>query len=400
MAADLAALVRDPALDDDMASFPPSPVTTIDWNMKSPVVNEVNGHIEATFTKSTGKWSALKFITDPFIRVHGLAPGLNYGQQALEGLKAFRTPNNESIILFRPDLNARRFQHSAEVLSMPPVPEDVFIKACRAAVALNAAYVPPHESGGGLYIRPLIFGSSAHYALTPPDEFKFCVYVIPTGVNDGTKLAKVLVLDDFDRSAPRGSGHAKVGGNYAPVLRWSMKARSEGFDLTLHMDSARHREIDEFSTCAFLGVRHEHNGEPTTLVVPDSPCIINSVTSDTVQNLARSYGWTIDKRPVRYTELASFDEVLAAGTSVSLVPVMSITRQRQRWFEDLPDGDRVRIESGENLDKETVTYLDEGDTNGGDVYQKLFGHLRGLQRGTLDDEFGWRAEVRAEDCSI
>ncbi|KAF3351308.1 Drug resistance protein [Verticillium dahliae VDG2] len=199
-----------------MAAFPPPPTDTIDWANVGFQVREVNGHIESTYSKSTGQWTPLKFVASPFMRIHGMAPALNYGQQAYEGLKAFRGPGDDTIALFRPDRNALRLQHSADVASMPRVPEQTFLDACRAAVALNAAFVPPHATGAAMYVRPQIYGSSAQLGLSPPDEYTFAVFVIPTGVYHGVHPVKALILDEFDRAAPHGTGHAKVGGNYAP----------------------------------------------------------------------------------------------------------------------------------------------------------------------------------------
>jgi branched-chain amino acid aminotransferase len=224
-----------------------------------------------------------------------MAPALNYGQQAYEGLKAFRTPTNE-ITIFRPDRNASRLQLSASFISIPPVPEEIFTEAVHAAVSLNAEFVPPHETGAAMYIRPLIFGSCAQLGLNPPEEYMFCVYVLPVGVYHGVHPVKALILEDFDRSAPDGTGSAKVGGNYAPVLRWSEKAREEGYGITLHLDSKTRTEIDEFSTSGFIGVKKE--GEGVTLVVPDSKCVIDSVTSDSCLGIARSKGWNTEKRSV------------------------------------------------------------------------------------------------------
>lgn len=230
------------------------------------------------------------------MRIHGMSPALNYGQQAYEGLKAFRTPGDASIQIFRPDRNAKRMQHSAAVGSMPPVPEEMFVAACRAAVGLNAEFVPPHDTGAAMYVRPQIYGSSAQLGLTPPEEYTFCVFVVPTGVYHGVHPVKCLILDEFDRAAPMGTGHAKVGGNYAPVLRWTDGARDRGYNITLHLDSAHHDEVDEFSTSGFLGAKVE--GEEVTIVVPDSRAVIDSVTSDSVQNIAKSFGWKVEKRPV------------------------------------------------------------------------------------------------------
>lgn len=362
-----------------MASFPPPPVNTIDWSNVGFKIREVNGHIESTYTKSTGKWTPLRFVADPFMRIHGMAPALNYGQQAYEGLKAFRSPGDASITIFRPDRNAVRMQHSAEVVSMPHVPVDMFLDACRAAVALNAEFVPPHETGAALYIRPQIYGSSAQLGLSPPEEYTFCVFVIPTGVYHGSHPVKALILEEFDRAAPNGTGNAKVGGNYAPVLRWSDKAREEGFGITLHLDSARHEEVDEFSTSGFIGAIK--NGDDVTLVVPDSKCVIDSVTSSSIQDLARSFGWKVEKRPIKYRELKDFHEVMAAGTAAALVPIRSITRRHEE-VEDV------------------VNYIPASQEEAGPICTKLLTTLQSIQLGKLDDPFNWRFTVSEADKNV
>jgi branched-chain amino acid aminotransferase len=229
-----------------------------------------------------------------------MAPGLNYGQQCYEGLKAFRTPDDSSITIFRPDMNARRMQHSASFVSMPEIPVSHFESCVKAAVALNAEFVPPARTGAAMYIRPLLFGSSAQLGLSPPEEYTFVVWVLPVGVYHGIHSVPALILEDFDRAAPHGTGSAKVGGNYAPVLRFSDRARSDGFGITLHLDSRTRTEIDEFSTSAFLGVKKE--GEKTTLVVPDSRNVIESVTADSVCEIAKKvFGWSVEKRAVRFS---------------------------------------------------------------------------------------------------
>lgn len=114
-------------------------------------------------------------MTDPFLRIHAMAPGLNYGQQCYEGLKALRNPDDKSIHIFRPDANAKRMQYSAKFVAMPEVPVEVFEKAVNLAVARNAEFVPPHASGASMYIRPLMFGSSAQLGLNPPEEYTFLV---------------------------------------------------------------------------------------------------------------------------------------------------------------------------------------------------------------------------------
>ena len=329
----------------------------------------VNGHVESRYSVKTKQWSEPEFIRDPFLRIHGLAPGLNYGQQAYEGMKAFRTPDGQ-IAIFRPSQNASRMAHSASFISMPSVPNEHFLRCSRLAVSLNAAYVPPPNTGAAMYIRPLLFGSSAQLGLNPPEEYTFCVYVIPVGVYHGVHPVDALILEDFDRAAPEGTGSAKIGGNYAPVLRWSEKARNEGFGITLHLDSKTRSVIDEFSTSGFLGVKK--TGSAFTLVVPDSKNVIKSVTSDSICEIAKSFGWDVEFRPITYEELPSFAEVMAAGTAAALVPVKSITMRSK---------------------KEKFHYGDGGEEPG-PCCTRLLATLQGIQQGKIKDAFGWLDVVK------
>lgn len=299
-----------------------------------------------------------------------MAPGLNYGQQAFEGIKAFRLPSDSAIAIFRPLENAKRMAHSASFIACPPVPEKLFVECCNLAVALNAEFVPPHATGAAMYIRPLLFGSSAQLGLNPPEEYTFSVFVLPTGVYHGVKPVAAVILEHFDRAAPEGTGSAKIGGNYAPVLKWSEKAKNEGFGITLHLDSKTRTEIDEFSTSGFVGVKQE--SENYSLVVPDSKCVIKSVTSESVCQIARSLGWTVEKRPIKYEELPHFVEVMAAGTAAALVPIKSIT-MRSRG--------------------EKFTYRGESDEPGPAV-TKLLTALKSIQQGKSEDSFGWLEYVR------
>lgn len=224
-----------------------------------------------------------------------------------------------------------------------------------------------------MYVRPLIFGSSAQLGLNPCDGYTFVVFVMPTGVYHGVNPVDALVLEDFDRAAPEGSGSAKLGGNYGPVLRWSEKAKNEGFGLTLHLDSKTRTEIDEFSTSGFIGVKQD--GEQVTIVVPDSKNVIRSMTSESVCQIARDiFGFKIEKRPIPYEELETFTEVIAAGTAVSLAPVKSITMRSR--------GDKFH-------------YVGEKDNQPGPVCLKLLKTLKDIQQGKIKDQFGWTLEIKA-----
>ncbi|KAF8534018.1 branched-chain-amino-acid aminotransferase [Trichophaea hybrida] len=300
-----------------------------------------------------------------------MAPGLNYGQQCYEGLKALRNPDDQSIHIFRPDQNARRMQNSARFVAMPEIPEELFLQCTHLAVAKNAVYVPPSASGASMYIRPLLFGSSAMLGLNPPDEYTFLVFVLPVGVYHGVHTVDALVLEDFDRAAPEGTGSAKVGGNYAPVLIHSEAARKAGYGITLHLDSKTRTYIDEFSTSGFLAIKYgKDESEPTKLIVADSKSVIKSITSNSVQQIARDLGWEVEVRQVNFDECEGFDEVMAAGTAAALVPIKSITRKSTN----------------------TKISYKYGDENPEGV-MKLLKILKGIQSGELEDKHGWRQQV-------
>ncbi|KAF5574856.1 branched-chain amino acid aminotransferase [Fusarium subglutinans] len=221
-----------------------------------------------------------------------------------------------------------------------------------------------------LYIRPFAFGSSEMIGLMPPSEFTFCVFVKPVSAYHGTLAQDALVLLNFDRAAPRGQGHAKVGGNYAPVIKWSEKAKADGFGMTLHLDSKTRTEIDEFSTSGFLGIKVSNDGS-VKVVAPDSPCIIRSITSDCCLQLAKHYGWTIEKRPIKYTELSEFSEVIAVGTAASVVSIRSITNEETQ---------------------ERFRYLDPA-SNQGPFARVLSVALDDIMRCKAADLFGWCHQV-------
>jgi branched-chain amino acid aminotransferase len=123
-----------------------------------------------------------------------------------------------------------------------------------------------------------------------------CIYVIPAGPLHGPRAVDALIVEDIDRAAPLGTGSAKVGGNYGPMLGVVDRAVREGYGLTLHLDSKNHTAIDEFSTSAFVGVRT--NEDQYTIVVSDSGQIVNSVTSDSVCEIAKTFGWRVERRVV------------------------------------------------------------------------------------------------------
>ncbi|KAF2158803.1 hypothetical protein M409DRAFT_30679 [Zasmidium cellare ATCC 36951] len=349
------------------AQFPPPPREDLD--LANPASTPVNGHVQCKYSRKTGEWTKPAFVQDPYLRVHGLAPVFNYGQEVYEGLKAFRDPSG-NINVFRPSFHANRINHSASLLSIPSLPEALFLESVNLAVAENAEFVPSNASNGMLYIRPILFGSSPSIQLSPPDEYTFCVYVTHAAAYHGINPLDALILEDFDRAAPRGTGSGKVGGNYAPVMRWSDAAKKEGFGITLHLDSATRSEVEEFSTAGFVGIRKVEDS--VSVVVPDSKNIVDSVTVNSIMAVAGKLGWGVERRAIKYDELSLFDEILACGTAVTVIPIKTITCKSRN---------------------DKITYVSGDDAKPGLYATILAGLIGDVQKGRVQDEFGWLAKV-------
>ncbi|KAH3976646.1 hypothetical protein HBH98_160060 [Parastagonospora nodorum] len=353
--------------------FPPAALDSVNWNQLGlSVTDAVNGHVESKYTVANGTWSEPTFVASPFMQIHGLSPALNYGQQAYEGLKAHRGPKGD-INLFRLNSHAARMNNSAAYVSIPEIPEEHFMKCVKLAVARNGEWVAPHGSEALLYIRPLVFGSSGHLSLTAPTEYTFAVFTQPGNTYHGVQPLPACVIEGFDRAAPRGTGGAKVGGNYAPVIRHTDKARTQGYHVTLHLDAQTRTCIEEFSTSGFIGIKKL--GDQVVVVVPDSKNIVQSITSDSCLALAESFGWRVEKREIPWSECRFFDEVIAVGTAASLLPIRSLVRH--------------------STDQKFVY----GEKTG-ECTARLSGALRDIMRGNIEDPFGWVDVVKEEDLLL
>ncbi|KAG0092383.1 hypothetical protein BGZ93_009280 [Podila epicladia] len=349
---------------------PPAPTSAIDWDNLGFKWVDTNGHVKYIY--SNGQWDQGEFVKDSYIKMHICAPALNYGQECFEGIKAFRCKDGQ-VRIFRPDANARRMKYSADLACMAPVPEDMFVEACERAVAGNLEFVPPYGSGGALYLRPLLLGTGPEIGLYPAPEFTFLVMVIPVGnfYKSGVKPVDCLVVDNFDRAAPLGTGAAKLGGNYAPVLKHSSAAKEKGYAITLHLDSKTHSNVDEFSTSNFVALTYpspESDNKPV-FIAPESPSILNSVTKQSLVQLAKSFGWKVENQVVPFTDITDnrFEEIAACGTAAVITPVKSIERAG------------VTYQIGTEKTREAI----------GAGFHRLFTEMRGIQNGDIADPYGW-----------
>ena len=218
-----------------------------------------------------GAWEEGFLTEDATVTLNECAGVFQYAQTVFEGLKAYRTEEGR-IVTFRPDLNAQRMADSARRLEMPAFPEEKFIEAVEAVVAANADFVPPYGSGATMYLRPYMFGSNPVIGVKPATEYQFRIFATPVGpyFKGGAKPLTLRVCD-FDRAAPRGTGHIKAGLNYAMSLHAIVDAHNQGYDENMYLDSATRTKVEETGGANFIFVTKDGK-----LVTPKSDTILPS----------------------------------------------------------------------------------------------------------------------------
>ena len=313
-----------------------------------------------------GAWDEGTLSTDDMVTISECACVLQYAQTVFEGMKAYTTEDGR-IVVFRPDLNAERMENSAKRLEMPVFPKDRFVDAIVKLVEANADYVPPYGSGATLYIRPYMFGTNAVIGVKPADEYQFRAFCTPVGpyFKGGAKPITIRV-SDFDRAAPRGTGHIKAGLNYAMSLHAIMDAHRQGFDENMYLDPATRTKVEETGGANFLFVTKDNK-----VVTPKSDSILPSITRRSLVYVAKEYlGLEVEEREVYFDEVKDFAECGLCGTAAVISPVGKI------------------VDHGKEI------CMPSGMTEMGPVTKKLYETLTGIQMGRLEAPEGWIKVIR------
>ena len=308
-----------------------------------------------------GAWEEGGLTTDANVVLNECAGVLQYAQTVFEGLKAYTTEDGH-IVTFRPDLNAKRMVDSAKRLEMPPFPEEKFMEALEQVVAANADYVPPYGSGATLYIRPYLFGTNPVIGVKPADEYQFRIFVTPVGpyFKGGAKPITLRVCD-YDRAAPRGTGHIKAGLNYAMSLYAIVEAHQQGFDENMYLDSATRTKVEETGGANFIFITKDNK-----LVTPKSDTILPSITRRSLVYVAKEYlGMEVEEREILFEEVKDFAECGLCGTVAVISPVGKI------------------VDHGEEI------CFPSGMEEMGPVTKKLYDTLTGIQMGHIEAPEGW-----------
>jgi branched-chain amino acid aminotransferase len=332
-------------------------MNSIDWKNLGFGYSKADFNVRCWYRN--GQWGEIEISNSEEITLHIAATTFHYGQEAFEGLKAFRG-KDDKIRVFRMEENAKRMLRSAQGIMMAEVSIDLFTDAVRKVVKLNESYVPPYDSGASLYIRPLLIGTGPQIGVKAATEYLFMVMVMPVGpyFKEGFKPTDLVIYREYDRAAPLGTGTIKVGGNYAASLVSGERAHKNGFSSVLYLDAKEKKYIDECGPANFFAIKGN------SYITPKSTSILPSITNMSLRQLAKDMGMKIEERQIDVEELAEFDEVGACGTAAVISPIKRVY----------------------DADKD-IEYL--FGTEPGKVSVKLYEKLRGIQYGIEPDPYHW-----------
>ena len=292
----------------------------------------------------------------------------HYAQEVFEGMKAYRTPDG-GIQLFRPYDNARRINDSCDRMCIPQVPEDLFVEAVRTLVQVDAEWVPT-EPDTSLYIRPFIIATDASLGVHASHTYLFCVICCPVGAYyaEGINPVKIYVESEDVRAVKGGTGYTKCGGNYAASIRAGARAEQSGYAQVLWLDGVQRKYIEEVGS---MNVLFKVGGKVITPELTGS--VLPGITRRSCLELLRSWGVPVEERLISAQELfdaaasGALEEAWGSGTAAVISPIGEI------GWEDR----HVQVNGGKI----------------GELTQRLYDTLTGIQWGKLPDPYGWTMKV-------
>lgn len=321
--------------------------------------------VEIDYDADKGGWYSAKVCPRGPISLDPAAAVLHYAQEIFEGLKAYRQ-EDDRIALFRPEANARRFNESADRMAMPHLPEELFLESIRRLLSVDKDWFPTVE-GGSLYLRPFMFASEAFLGVRPAKQYKYLLIASPAGnyFKSGAPAVKIWVSRDYVRAAPGGTGAAKTGGNYAASLVPQAEAIAKGYDQVVFLDAAERKWIEELGGMNLFFVFDDGS----VVTPPLTGTILPGITRNSLIALLREEGLEVREEPYSIDQWRDdansgrLVETMACGTAAVVTPVGTVAG---------PDGE-FTIGSG----------------GPGQLTTKVREKLVGIQRGRVEDTYGW-----------
>lgn len=335
-------------------------IDSVDWE-NLPFGKVFSDHMLVMDYKD-GEWQKAEIMPFGALELHPATSAIHYGQSIFEGMKATKDADG-NVLIFRPDLNAKRFRESCERMCMPIINESTFVELIQKTVDLDRSWVPSKD-GNALYIRPYMFATDDFIGIKPSDTYKFIIFTCPVGAYY-SKPVNVKIEEHYTRAASGGVGRAKTAGNYAASLYPAKLAAEEGFDQLVWTDAKEHKYIEESGT---MNVVFEIDG---VLVTPseDMDTILRGITKRSVVEIAEKWGIPVEERKVTVEEVVKalregrVTDAFGAGTAATIAQIAKIGF-RDELFE-LPDP------------KDRVTS------------NKIGSYLTNLKSGKIEDEFDW-----------
>lgn len=292
----------------------------------------------------------------------------HYAQECFEGLKAYRTPNGD-VQLFRPDKNAERMQSTHRRLCIPEIPVQDFVDAVKALVSLEKDWVPS-EPDTSLYIRPFTIATEPVLGVKASAQYQFIIICSPSGAyyEEGMNPVKIYVEDEYVRATPGGTGYIKCGGNYAASIIAGEKAHKMGYSQVLWLDGVEKKYVEEVGS---MNIMFKIDGEIYTAATVGT--VLPGITRMSCIELLKSWGYKVNEGKLAITDVmdagknGKLEEVFGTGTAAVISPV-----------------------GGLMYENETIEI---NDFKTGELTQKLYDTLTGIQFGKIEDTMGWTLKV-------
>ncbi len=314
-------------------------------------------------------WHDARIVPYAPIQMDPATMVLHYAQETFEGLKAYRDPEG-NVQLFRPEMNAKRMRNSNKRLCMAELPEEEFVEAVETLVKYEQDWIPtaPETS---LYIRPFMFATEPGVGVHPAKKYKFVIILTPVGnyYPEGVAPVKIWIEDEFVRAVKGGTGFTKCGGNYAGSLAAQVKAEEHGYTQVLWLDGQERKYVEEVGSMNIMFLIND-----TVVTAPLEGSVLPGVTRDSMLTILRDWGYKVEERHLSVDELmeagrtGALKEAWGTGTAAVISPVGELCYK----------GEEVLI----------------NDFKTGELTQKLYDTLTGIQWGKLPDKFNWIHKVK------
>ena len=309
-------------------------------------------------------WFNARIIPFGNISLHPASTVLHYGAEIFEGLKAYRT-NDGTVQLFRPMENIKRMNTSAERMCLPLIDEADALEILETFVRHEAKWVP-HSKGTSLYLRPYMFGNDETLGVHTVHRAVFMIIASPSGsyYKEGINPVKIMIEDQDVRTVRGGTGYAKCGGNYAASTRAGERAAQKGYSQVLWLDGVERKYIEEVGA---MNVMFKIDGEIVTPALTGS--ILPGITRKSCIEVLKNFGYKVSERLFSVDELLQalkegrLEEAWGCGTAAVVSPIGRLMYQDVEYV----------------INEEKI----------GEVTQKLYDTLTGIQWGLVEDKFGW-----------